>query len=576
MNKEHLQNLIKNTKKLNILYVEDDKIARDSTLRFLETFFLKIDTAFDGEHAYVKKSLKKYDIIITDINMPKLNGIELIKKIRENDASTPILILSAYDDRDYFIESIKFGVDGYILKPLELEQFYLIISKIVKRIELDKALLEYQHNLEKKVEEQIRDLRHKYYHEFYTDLPNSQKLQEDLLEKGFNYLLLLDISHFSTINKEYGRVFANNVLVRTARILEHHIHKKARLYKIESDRFVIVLKDASIESIHDYCKQIVAFFDNKNVKVDEAELNITFNIGVAKVQDDTTETLINSEYALDKSKSLGSRQYEIFDENISCFKDEKEAIRWLETTRTLILEDKIEAYFQPIQDTQTGEIFKYEVLARGIIDDRVIAPIFFIPPAEKLGLITSITKIIINKSFEFFQDKTHQFSINITERDLLEGYMVGFLNERMAMYNIIPSRVTFEILENITLIENNEKIIKQLNILREMGFKISIDDFGTGYSSLSYLKKFPIDRLKIDKNFIDGIVTDEDDKVIVKTIISMAHNLGFKVVAEGVETKKQFDFLKSYKCDQIQGYYFSKPVSIEKIQEYLEEDTFNL
>ncbi|WP_415397223.1 EAL domain-containing protein [Sulfurimonas sp. CS5] len=562
MNKEHLQNLIKNTKKLNILYVEDDKIARDSTLRFLETFFLKIDTAFDGEHAYVKKSLKKYDIIITDINMPKLNGIELIKKIRENDASTPILILSAYDDRDYFIESIKFGVDGYILKPLELEQFYLIISKIVKRIELDKALLEYQHNLEKKVEEQIRDLRHKYYHEFYTDLPNSQKLQEDLLEKGFNYLLLLDISHFSTINKEYGRVFANNVLVRTARILEHHIHKKARLYKIESDRFVIVLKDASIESIHDYCKQIVAFFDNKNVKVDEAELNITFNIGVAKVQDDTTETLINSEYALDKSKSLGSRQYEIFDENISCFKDEKEAIRWLETTRTLILEDKIEAYFQPIQDTQTGEIFKYEVLARGIIDDRVIAPIFFIPPAEKLGLITSITKIIINKSFEFFQDKTHQFSINITERDLLEGYMVGFLNERMAMYNIIPSRVTFEILENITLIENNEKIIKQLNILREMGFKISIDDFGTENSNFSRLLEINLDFIKIDGLFIKNLKKDSRNKTITKAIVNLSKTLGVKTIAEFVEDEEIYNIIKECGIDYAQGYYIGKPEAV--------------
>ncbi|NOR57275.1 MAG: response regulator, partial [Sulfurimonas sp.] len=394
MNKEHLDSLIQSTKKLNILYVEDDKIARDSTLKFLETFFLRIDTAVDGEQAYAKKHLKKYDIIITDINMPKLSGIELIKKIRKDDASIPILILSAYDDRDYFVQSIKFGVDGYILKPVELGQFYTIISKIVKRIDLEKSLIEYQNNLEKKVEEKTRELRHRCYHEFYTDLPNSQRLQVDLLEGDFSYLLLLDMSHFSTINKEYGKVFANHVLVRTARILEHHIHKKAKLYKIESDRFVILLKDASLEDVHDYCKQIVAFFDTKNVKVDDAELHITFNIGVAKVLDDTTETLINSEYALDKSKDLGSRHYEIFDEDINCFRDEKEAVRWLRTTRTLILEDKIEPYFQPIQDTLTGEIFKYEVLARGILGDRIIAPIFFIPPAEKLGLITSITRIM--------------------------------------------------------------------------------------------------------------------------------------------------------------------------------------
>ena len=151
---------------------------------------------------------------------------------------------------------------------------------------------------------------HRFYHAFYTDLANSPRLQVDLLEEDFSYILLLDMSHFSAINKEYGKVFANHVLVRTARILEHHIHKKAKLYKIESDRFVILLKDASLEDVHDYCKQIGAFFDNKNVKVDDAELHITFNIGVAKVQDDITETLINIENAMDNSNDLGSRQYE--------------------------------------------------------------------------------------------------------------------------------------------------------------------------------------------------------------------------------------------------------------------------
>jgi diguanylate cyclase (GGDEF)-like protein len=559
MNKEHLDSLIQSTKKLNILYVEDDKIARDSTLKFLETFFLKIDIAVDGAQAYSKKILKKYDIIITDINMPKLNGIELIEKIRKDDASIPILILSAYDDRDYFVQSIKFGVDGYILKPVELGQFFTIISKIVKKIDLEKSLYEYQNDLEKKVEEKTRELRYRCYHEFYTDLPNSQRLQVDLLKGDFSYLLLLDMSHFSTINKEYGKVFANHVLVRTARILEHHIHKKAKLYKIESDRFVILLKDASLEDVHDYCKQIVAFFDNKNVKVDDAELHITFNIGVAKVQDDTTETLINSEYALDKSKDLGSRHYEIFDEDINCFRDEKEAVRWLRTTRTLILEDKIEPYFQPIQDTQTGEIFKYEVLARGVLNDRIIAPVFFIHPAEKLGLITSITRIMINKSFEFFQDKTHQFSINITERDLLENYMVDFLTEKMMTYNIVPSRVTFEILENITLIKNNGKITEQLNILRAMGFKIAIDDFGIENSNFSRLLEINLDFIKIDGVFIKNLKENARNRTITRAIVNLSKTLGIKTIAEYVEDEEIYHIIKECGIDYAQGYYIGKP-----------------
>ena len=135
--------------------------------------------------------------------------------------------------------------------------------------------------------------------------------------------------------------------------------------------------------------------------------------------------------------------------------------------------------------------------------------------------------------------------------------------------------IELELTESM-LMEDISKNLKTMSKLKELNIKLAIDDFGTGYSSLSYLKKFPIDKLKIDKTFIDGIPTNEDDNVIAKTIISMAHNLGLQVVAEGVETKEQFEFLKENLCNEIQGYYFSKPVSIEKIEEYLEKHTFNL
>ncbi len=559
MDKEQLDSLIQRTKELRILYVEDDKIARESTLKFLETIFTRIDIAVDGEDGFIKYKNSKYDIILTDINMPKLNGIGLIKKIRLDDVSTPILILSAYDDTDYFVQSIKHGVDGYLFKPIELEQFFTIISKVVKRIEMENALLEYQNNLEAKVEEKTRELRHMCYHEFYTDLPNSKKLHEDLLKKDFSYILLLDMSHFSTINKEYGKVFANHVIVRTARILELHIHKKAKLYKTESDRFVIMLQDATLEDIHEYCKQLIVFFDTRNVKVDGAELNVTFNIGVAKVQKEITETLINSEYALDKSKDLGSRHYEIFDEDINSFRDEKDAVRWLRRTRDLILEEKIEPYFQPIKNVVTDEILKYEVLARGILDGEVIAPYFFIGPAEKLGLITSITRMMINKSFKFFQDKKYEFSINITERDLLENYLVDFLNEKMKIYDIKPSRITFEILENITLAHNNAKITTQLNLLREMGFKIAIDDFGIENSNFSRLLEINLDFIKIDGIFIKNLKQNSRNRTITRAIVNLSKTLGIKTVAEFVEDEEIYNIIKECGIDYAQGYHVGKP-----------------
>jgi len=559
MDKEQFAQLIKSTKKLNLLYVEDDKTAREATLNFLETFFLKIDTAVDGEQAYAKTELKEYDLIITDINMPRLNGLELIQKIRLVDSHIPILILSAHDDKDYFIQSIKYGVDGYILKPIELEQFYNIISNVVKKIMLEKSLQEYKNNLEQKVEEKTLELRRMCYQEYYTELPNAQKLQVDMLERGYDYLLLLDISNFSAINKEYGKAFSNQVLSKTAKILKHHINKKAKLYKVESDRFVILLRESSLQDVHDYCAQIVAFFDNKNVKIDEVELHVTFSIGISKRKENAAQTLINSEYALDRSKDLGSRNYEIFDEHNSSFKNEKEAIEYLKITRELVMQDMIEPYFQPIVDMNTKEIKKYEVLARGVTEEGVILPEYFIKSAKKLGFITSITKIMINKSFDFFRNKEYEFSINITERDLLDGYLCKFLKEKLEFYKIDASRVIFEIKESVTLAKSHSKIIKELDALREMGFKIAIDDFGANDSNFSKLTSMNFDFIKVDGIFIKELKLNEKSKDILRAIVNFAKTLNIEIIAEYVEDEETYQIIKECGAHFAQGYFIAKP-----------------
>ena len=559
MNKELFASVINLSKGIKILYVEDNEEARETTLQLLGTIFQDVDTAADGADGFEMFQASEYDLIITDINMPKMDGIELISKIHEINKSMPILILSAYSDTDYFLQSIKLGVDGYLLKPLEIDQFFSAIYKILNRIELERSVKEYQNSLEAKVQEKTKELKHRCLHEYYTDLPNSIMLQEDLTSSKFNYMLLLDMSHFATINKEYGKEFANHVIVRTAKVLEYHINKNSQLYKVESDRFVILLKESNLQNVHEFCSQIVAFFDTKNVKVDEAELHITFNIGVTKIQEDVSETLINSEYALDKSKELGSRNYEIFDENEDSFSNEKDAIKWLKITRELIFNEKLEPYFQPIQNLKTGKILKYEVLARGKYEGKVIAPYYFIAPAEKLGLITSITRMMINKSFDFFKDKTYNFSINITERDLLEGYLISFLIEKLSYYNIEASRVTFEILENITIVKNSQKITQQLNMLQQMGFSIAIDDFGIENSNFSRLLEINLNFIKIDGIFIKNLKDNARNRTITRAIVNLSKTLGIETVAEYVEDFDIYNIVKECGIDYAQGYYIGKP-----------------
>jgi len=558
MNKEELKNLIKSTKNLRVLFVEDDKSLRESLVSFMSTFFETIIEACDGEDAWNKFDTNAIDMIITDINMPKMDGLTLLGKVREQKPFLPVLILSAHKETDYFLESIKLNVDGYLLKPFEMEQFLTVISKVVHRLDTEKELKEYQQNLENKVKEKTKELEHKCMHEYYTDLPNAIMLKDDLMAQEYSYMMLLDISHFSVLNKEYGKEFANHVIIRTARILEKHMHNNSKLYKVESDRFVILLKSTKIERVIEYCDQIISFFDMKNIQVDTSELQVSFNIGVDKVRADISETLINCEYALDKSKELGSRHYEFYSESHSVFVDEKEAIKWLRLTRELILEEKIEPYFQPIMDMKTGEVYKYEALARGLYNGEIIAPCYFISSAEKLGLSTAITRLMINKSFAFFEDKTEQFSINLTERDLLEGYLIKFLNEKLHQYNISPKRVTFEILENITVAKSSKEITAKLNKLREMGFKIAVDDFGIENSNFSRLLDIQLDFIKIDGLFIKDLKKNMKNRTITRAIVNLAKTLGIKTVAEYVEDEGIYDLIKGCGIDYAQGYYIGK------------------
>jgi EAL domain-containing protein (putative c-di-GMP-specific phosphodiesterase class I) len=219
----------------------------------------------------------------------------------------------------------------------------------------------------------------------------------------------------------------------------------------------------------------------------------------------------------------------------------------------------IEPYFQPIIDIKTKEIKKYEALARGIMEDGVILPLEFIKSAEKLGLMSSITKVMINKSFDFFRDNEYDFSINITERDLLDGYLCKFLKEKLEFYEVDAPRVIFEITESITLAKNYAKIVKELEALREMGFKIAIDDFGVNDSNFSKLMDLNFDFIKVDGIFIKELKLDKKSKDILKAIVNFAKTLNIQIIVEYVEDEETLEIIKECGVDFAQGYFIAKP-----------------
>ncbi len=388
---------------------------------------------------------------------------------------------------------------------------------------------------------------------------DTYQIESELNSDEYNYLFLLDVSNFSAINKVFGKIFSNKILLEIEEMLKINIHNQSKLFKIESDRFIILSSEDSKESAKEYCEQIISFFDTKKVIFDDLEIDVTFNIGVSKIINNISDTIVNSEYALDKSKQLGSRNYEIYDELNVTYIDEKDAILWLNRTKEIVLNDQVEPYFQAIQDISTGEITKYEVLARGIVGDEIIEPRYFVNSASRLGILTSITKMIITKSFKYFQNVEGAFSINLTERDLLEGYLNEFLKDKLALYSIDSSRVTFEILESVVIDQNFQIISKQIAALKELGFWIAIDDFGIENSNFNRLLEMNADIIKIDGAFVSKLKENEKMSLIVKTIVNLAKSLNIKTVAEFVKDEYTYETVKELGIDYAQGYFIGKP-----------------
>ena len=565
MNEMQLIEIEEETLKLSLLYVEDNLEARSSTLLILNQFFQDIDVAVDGQDGFEKFQSRKYDLIMTDINMPRLNGIEMIRLIRQTDMAVPVLVLSAYNEQNFFTDGIKAGIEGYLLKPIDIGQFIDIMTRVIERIKLRRENEEYKTNLETMVKAQTKEIKVKaerLYYQALTDqltgLYNSTMLGQLLEKSTYNFLILTDIVNFSTINKQYGKIFANDIIKEAAKALQKNLKNDMRLFKIESDRFAILCKNADEKIIAEFSKQIIAFFDMSNLLVNDNEININFTIGAAAMNGEN-DSLMDCEYALDWAKRLGRRIYYIYEQDSSSMQNEHETIQWLNRTKYLINENKIEPFFQPIFDLQTEKIVKYEVLARAVDGENIYAPYLFLGAAERLGLLTAITKIMVNKSFAFFKNNKHQFSINITERDLLEKEFYDFLVAKTKYYSIDPARVTFEILEGVTMGVDSDSIVKKLNRLREYGFLLAVDDFGVANSNFSRLLEIELDFIKIDGIFIKNIVNSKKDENIVRAIVNLAKTLEIKTVAEFVENQEIMDKVKECGIDYAQGYHIGKP-----------------
>lgn len=368
---------------------------------------------------------------------------------------------------------------------------------------------------------------------------------------------LLNIDNFSNINNAYGYDVGSEVLQEVKKYLNIAKPNSSQLFECYSDKFALVdrrkLNDQELLRI---AETVLSFFSHLELRISAIEMRISLSIGISRGSG--LVNISHAETAIEELRKAKRNHCSIYNEESEFVKSQKRNIYWILKIKEAVENEDILAYFQPIVNNKTGKIEKYECLARLRDADEVVSPYYFLDAARATGNISYVTRSLIMQSFKKFSGTEYEFSINIAASDFLLDYLEFFLLKNAKKYNIDPSRVVLEMLEDITTLDSGTTM-QQLKSLRSHGFKFAIDDFGAENSNLSRLLEIHPDYLKIDGQFIRNIVEDTKSQIIVDGILLICKNSDIKVVAEYVHNEAVQKKILELGVDYSQGYYFGKP-----------------
>jgi len=455
--------------------------------------------------------------------------------------------------------------------------------------EEDMKILQYSSDqIAMAIKRKVDDIKiHKQAH--YDDLTGltNKALFHDRLDQAIHNaerkddvlaVLFIDLDNFKYVNDSMGHSIGDKLLKIIGNKLIESTRKSDTVSRWGGDEFTILLPNIKrLSGIYKLCDRILNTHLN-NIIIEGQELHITASIGISLFPQDgiNPDVLIkNADAAMYKSKDLGKNQFHLYKPDMN-----EEVMERLNVETNLfraIKNEEFQIVYQPQMSLKSNKIVGFEALVRWNQPDMgVLAPYKFIPIAEETNLIIPLGEWIIKKVCEQakkWHDKGFSLNagINISAKQFNQDKLVEVIQNTINTTGINPNLIELELTESI-IMKNVKRTLKICSKLKKMGVNISVDDFGTGYSSLSYLKDFPIDKLKIDQSFISNLADhDGDDAKIANLVIDLGHKLGLDVVAEGVETQNQIDFLRKYACDEIQGFILSKPLEINEFEKLIKE-----
>lgn len=599
MNKSQLNSLCG-----NILVVDDIP----DNLRVLSASLMErgyqVRCAKNGSMALVTAQKDPPDLILLDIKMPDLDGYEVCQRLKANEQTCgiPVIFLSALDDVFDKVKAFTVGGVDYITKPFQVEE---VLVRVKHQLALQTAIAEIHRlnsELEQKVQERTIQLErliselnqeitkhkqtqkrlfHQALHDALTGLPNRNLLMEHLQkalqrsQRNQNYLfavLFIDLDRFKIINDSLGHAVGDRFLVAIASLLKKCSRDVDTVARLSGDEFAILLDDLKDSNEAIAIAERLLEKLTSPIYLDERKVFTGASIGIAlgsPTYQSGVELLRDADIAMYRAKAQGKGHYALFDREMYA---QTLHLSQLETDLRFALErQEFILHYQPIISLKTGRIEGFEALLRWQHPEKgLIFPGDFIAIAEDTGLIVPIGEWVLQEACQklwTWQEKfpsasSVQISVNLSSRQIKQFDFVDKLAKILSDTGLNGQNLRLELTETM-LMERGEKTIELLCGIKAQNVQLSIDDFGTGYSSLSYLHRFPIDALKIDRSFVSLIDAEGKNGEIVKTIITLAHSLGIKAIAEGVETPHQLTHLRNLGCQAAQGYFFAKPVNLQ-------------
>ncbi|SCW60285.1 MULTISPECIES: bifunctional diguanylate cyclase/phosphodiesterase [unclassified Pseudomonas] len=580
----------------------DDSLDDTESLLFgtpqVSRLQFQIDSAYQGEEALelVKRAQAEgqpYAMVFADMRMPPgWDGLQTIERLWEADPRLQIALCTAFSDYSWETMSERIEFDDQLLilkKPFDTLEIRQMASAMTWKWQLAQDAARKMRSLERTIEERVQELlkvSHLLQYDVLTELPNSMLLGDRLTQAMAQCrrhdrqlaVMFIGLDRFKRINNALGHPVGDEMLKRVARALATVVRESDSVFRYGSDEFVVVLGDiVDPQQTKGVADKLLAAISSPQ-PIDGHDLTVTASLGISVYPSDGFDAVAlikKAETAMRNVKETGPNDYRFFTEDMNRRARQQQTI---ESGLRLGLQRKeFVLHYQPKLDLKSGKVVGVEALVRWNRPDHgLVYPSDFIPVAEDSGLIVPLSQWVLQEAcqqacrWQAQGMRPLYLSVNVSAIDFRQRGFVEGIARTLKETGLAPTQLELEITESV-LMQNVDTTVAILKAIKQLGIRLAIDDFGTGYSSLSYLQKFPVDVLKIDQSFVGDLSIDSNDAKLVSTIISLGKSLNLHIIAEGVETLEQLEFLKKHHCEEVQGYYFSKAVEPQAFADWMTE-----